>query len=265
MMMYGSGGFKFDRLCMTISMYQMDQCKGRYTKEKKYIKLPVQYAYFREKRCENEAVRDELCEVCLKKKKTPFSSANQQSLYHGKVDEPYFENSWIFGSPRYLRISQIPGNTLTAQEQTQAEMAQRIARKGVEMKVVPTATATAAAAPKKGRPKKTAVAPAPAPTEAAPAPPVVLQGPKKVKTQKKVEEPPVVVIAAESVKEPLEAVEVIKIQLRAREINGISYWYDSSKDKVYEKKKDNTIGNYVGRYDSSADAICTSFPDSDVE
>ena len=55
---------------MTVSKYQMDQCKGRYTKEKKYIKLPVQYAYFREKRCENEALRDELCEVCLEKKKT---------------------------------------------------------------------------------------------------------------------------------------------------------------------------------------------------
>jgi hypothetical protein len=249
---------------MTVSKYQMDQCKGRYTKEKKYIKLPVQYAYFREKRCENESLRDELCEVCLEKKKTPFSSANQQSLYHGKVDEPYFENSWIFGSPRYLRIIQIPGNTLSAQEQTQAELAQRIARKGVEMKVVPATTTTAG--PKKGRPKKTAVAPAPAAAPAAaPTAPVVPVGPKKVKAQKKVEETPVVVIAAESAEEPLEAVEVIKIQLRAREINGVCYWYDSSKDKVYEKKTDGAIGNYVGRYDSSADALCTSFPDSDVE
>jgi hypothetical protein len=200
----------------------------------------------------------------LEKKKKPFSSTNQQSLYHGKVDEPYFENSWIFGSPRYLRIIQIPGNTLSAQEQTQAELAQRIARKGIEMKVVPATTTTAG--PKKGRPKKTAVAPAPAAAPpAAPTAPVVPVGPKKVKAQKKVEETPVAVIAAESAEEPLEAVEVIKIQLRAREINGVCYWYDSSKDKVYEKKTDGAIGNYVGRYDSSADALCTSFPDSDVE
>jgi len=70
--------------------------------------------------------------------------------------------------------------------------------------------------------------------------------------------------AVEVAEEPLEAVEVIKIQLVPKIIADKSYWFDSSKDKVYEKQKDGTIGKYLGRYDSREQAL-VSFPDSDIE
>ena len=75
---------------------------------------------------------------------------------------------------------------------------------------------------------------------------------------------PQVAKAVEVAEEPLEAIEVIKIQLVAKTIVDKVYWYDSTKDKVYEKPKDGTIGKYLGRYDSREQTL-VSFPDSDVE
>ena len=132
-------------------------------------------------------------------------------------------------------------------------------------------------AKKLGRPKKngtvvsTPAEPATAtptpPPVSTPAPPVQSKPtPKPKKVVKKTAPLPVATVAkaVEVAEEPLEAVEVIKIQLVPKIIDCKSYWYDSSKDKVYEKPKDGTIGKYLGRYDSREQAL-VSFPDSDVE
>ena len=99
---------------------------------------------------------------------------------------------------------------------------------------------------------------------------MVEQKPKPVPKPKKVvkKTAPVAVVqvakAVEVAEEPLEAIEVIKIQLVPKTISDKSYWYDSTKDKVYEKTKDGAIGKYLGRYDSREQTL-VSFPDSDVE
>jgi hypothetical protein len=250
------------------------QCKGRYTKEKKEIPFPIKSGYFTERRCGEIAAQDELCDSCIEKRKLTFVLKNQQSHYLGKIDEPYIDNCWLFGSSRYLKFAALEGNMPSAKQITEAETAQRIARGTLEMKAPKTE------AKKGGRPKKngTVVSALPGqqgPTTEIPTPPpvpvpaalVVEQKPtpKPKKVVKKTPVPmPQVAKAVEVAEEPLEAVEVIKIQLVPKIIADKSYWYDSTKDKVYEKPKDGTIGKYLGRYDSREQTL-VSFPDSDVE
>ena len=249
------------------------QCKGRYTKEKKEIPFPTKSGYFTERRCGEIATQDELCDSCIEKRKLAFVLKNQQSHYLGKIDEPYIENCWLFGSSRYLKFAALEGNMPSAKQITEAETAQRIARGTLEMKV----KAPNTEAKKIGRPKKngtvvsalsepTTATPTPPPLPA-PAPPVQSKPtPKPKKVVKKTVPVPVATVAkaVEVAEEPLEAVEVIKIQLVPKIIADKSYWYDSTKDKVYEKPKDGAIGKYLGRYDSREQAL-VSFPDSDVE
>jgi len=249
------------------------QCKGRYTKEKKEIPFPTKSGYFTERRCGEIATQDELCDSCIEKRKLAFVLKNQQSHYLGKIDEPYIENCWLFGSSRYLKFAALEGNMPSAKQITEAETAQRIARGTLEMKV----KAPNTEAKKIGRPKKngtvvsalsepTTATPTPPPLPA-PAPPVQSKPtPKPKKVVKKTVPVPVATVAkaVEVAEEPLEAIEVIKIQLVPKIIDCKSYWYDSTKDKVYEKPKDGTIGKYLGRYDSREQAL-VSFPDSDVE
>ena len=262
------------------------QCKGRYTKEKNGLKFPTKGFYFTEKRCGEIATQDGLCNECLEKRKKTivkdelnYTPKYQQYSFQGKVDEDYYENSWIYGSPRYLKWAGMDGNTLKPKELAVAEAAQRIARGNLEMKV----KAPNTEAKKLGRPKKNGTVvsalsgpqatsteiPTPTPVPVA-VTPVVEQKPKPTPKPKKVVKKtapvpmPQVAKAVEVAEEPLEAVEVIKIQLVPKIIADKSYWYDSSKDKVYEKPKDGTIGKYLGRYDSREQAL-VSFPDSDVE
>ena len=249
------------------------QCKGRYTKEKKEIPFPTKSGYFTERRCGEIATQDELCDSCIEKRKLAFVLKNQQSHYLGKIDEPYIDNCWLFGSSRYLKFAALEGNMPSAKQITEAETAQRIARGTLEMKV----KAPNTEAKKIGRPKKngtvvsalsepTTATPTPPPV-AAPTPPVQSKPtPKPKKVVKKTAPVPMpqVAKAVEVAEEPLEAIEVIKIQLVPKIIADKSYWYDSTKDKVYEKPKDGTIGKYLGRYDSREQAL-VSFPDSDVE
>lgn len=255
------------------------QCKGRYTKEKKEIPFPTKSGYFTERRCGEIATEDELCDACFEKRKLVFVLKNQQSHYLGKIDEPYIENCWLFGSLRYLKFAALEGNMPSAKQIAEAETAQRIARGTLEMKVKadPKTEAKKAGRSKKNGTVVSAAAGPTGPTEiptsspiAAPATPVVEQKskptPKPKKVVKKTAPVPVPQIAkaVEVAEEPLEAIEVIKIHLVPKIIADKSYWYDSTKDKVYEKPKDGTIGKYLGRYDSREQAL-VSFPDSDVE
>lgn len=259
------------------------QCKGRYTKEKKEIPFPTKSGYFTERRCGEIATEDELCEQCIEKRKLTivkdglnYTPKNQQCQYLGKVDEPYYENCWLFGSPRYLKFAGLEGNAPSGGDLTKAETAQRIARGNLEMKVK---VEPKKEAKKAGRPKKngTVVSSPTGPTgpTATPTPPSILAPapslepkpapkPKKVVKKTAPVAVPQVAKAVEVAEEPLEAIEVIKIQLVPKIIADKSYWYDSTKDKVYEKPKDGTIGKYLGRYDSREQAL-VSFPDSDIE
>ena len=250
------------------------QCKGRYTKEKKESPFPTKSGYFTERRCGEIATEDELCDACFEKRKLPFVLKNQQSHYLGKIDEPYIENCWLFGSPRYLKFAALEGNMPSSKQIAEAETAQRIARGTLEMKVKaePKTEAKKAGRSKKNGTMVSAATGPPAATStpalvSAPVPPIEPKPtPKPKKVVKKTVPVPVPQIAkaVEVAEEPLEAIEVIKIQLIPKIIADKSYWYDSTKDKVYEKLKDGTIGKYLGRYDSREQAL-VSFPDSDIE
>jgi len=266
-------GSNLTRISCILYEHKLMQCKGRYTEEKKEIPFPIKSGYFTERRCGEIATQDELCDSCIEKRKVAFVLKNQQSHFLGKIDDPYIDNCWLFGSPRYLKFAALEGNMPSTEQIAKAEKAQRIARGNLEMKAVPEPKTEAK---KKGRPKKngTVVSPAaatPAETPVAPAPtstaPVVNNpSPKPKKVVKKTPVAPVVKVAkaVESPEPTLEAIEVIKIQLVSKIIADKSYWYDTTKDKVYEKPKDGTIGKYLGRYDSREQKL-VSFPDSDVE
>jgi hypothetical protein len=273
-------GSNLSRISCILYEHKLMQCKGRYTEEKNGLEFPIKGYYFTERRCGEIAIQDELCKDCLEKRKKTivknglnYSPKYQQYNFQGKIDEPYYENSWIYGSQRYLKWVALDGNAIGPEKIAKAEKAQRIARGNLEMKAVPEPKAEVK---KKGRPKKngtvvSSAAATPAETPVAPAltstaPVVNNPSPKPKKVVKKTPLAPVAKVAkaVESPEPTLEAIEVIKIQLIPKIIADKSYWYDSTKDKVYEKPKDGSIGKYLGRYDSR-DQKLVSFPDSDVE
>lgn len=60
--------------------------------------------------------------------------------------------------------------------------------------------------------------------------------------------------------ETKEAFEIKRIEVKTIKLNGKDYYYDTNKNKVYTKDFD-----YVGRYDTKTDTLCTDYPDSDNE
>jgi hypothetical protein len=267
------------------------QCKGRYCREKTELKFPVKSGYFTERRCQNIAVGKgcdpELCDTCQDKSRQPWSPKCQQSKFQGKIDQPYFPDSWLFGSERFKKFHELPGNSLYPDVYEYAETAQRLARQGISTEemppkstpkpatVIPQSTPTSVPPPaetkKPGRSKKVAPQPVAAPTESVPVPSVEPFVQKK-KTTKKATVAPSPLSAPhapepkvyESQEEALEAVEVIKIPLQQKTIHDVVHWYEPTKQKVYERKKDGSIGVYQGRYNRAEDKI-QSFPDSDKE
>lgn len=227
----------------------MSQCKGRYADKECYFKNGT--LYYTEKRCLGKATGEdsedpELCKWCIPKSKIPFESADQKFLYQGKVGEAYFKKSHLFGSPWFLRRNEHEDYTIEKEEFKLAKQAQREAIEGKQMpprkKKEEAAAPAEAKKPRAPRKPKVVAAPAPAPMNpSAPSP-----------------------VAVETLEEPLEALEVVKIPVQLKTIGEKSYWYDSKKSKVYEKLKDQGIGKYLGRYHSAEDKV-VDFPDSDVD
>jgi hypothetical protein len=234
----------------------MAQCKGRYAdKELSFTNSKV---FYTERRCIGKATEDELCSRCCVKQKIPFNAPLQIDQFQGKVGEDYFKRSVLYGSPWFLRKTHDEGFEVSLQDLRLAKQAQREAVMGTQMprkkkEDVPVAAQAsqvekpvpAQEKPKKPRAprKKKEEAPPPAPSITVAAP---------------------IALAVESAEEPLEALEVIKIPVTLKTIHGKQVWYDSKKSKVYEVKKDKSVGKYLGRFDSAEDKIA-DFPDSDVD
>jgi hypothetical protein len=96
-------------------------------------------------------------------------------------------------------------------------------------------------------------------TAAAPEPVVVAPPPVPVKKriQKKSVVPPVALLSEEKAVE----VDVEVINVIIKELNGTRYYYNTSKNKVYDIK----TSKYVGRWDKVTETLHTSIPDSDAE
>ena len=242
MMTYYDGGevkFEFG-VGGEICTHQKMQCKARYCREKRELAFPQQSGYFTELRCGNLAAAEgpdtDLCEKCQIKASKPFRVACQQGQYQGKVDEPYFEGSWIFGSDRFQRFNSKPGNALSPEEFARAEAAQKIARQGSEMKekADPKIKVAANTAPKaRGRPKET----------------------NKVVTPAAPQKPTVLPIAVELLDEPLEAVEVKKVKVKKIESKDTEYWLDSENNEVYEVGKNGFVGKKIGLWNADEEII----------
>ena len=259
----------------------MQQCKGRFCAQSKELKFPKKSGYFTERRCQSLSKNaSELCDMCYAKSQTPFNPHNQQSQYQGKVDEPYFENSWLYGSDRFLKFAGMEGNALPRETEEEAAEAQRISRQGLQMKgdgsgskarktVSKTAGSTNTVVPSVSSSNTVSSTGSRIPSvpAAAPVAPVVKKSLKKV-TKKEVVAPvptsTAAPIAVESTEPPLEAASVVKIYIRPIEIAGTMYWYAPKKDKVYEKRKDGSCGAYKGRWNAAREEL-TNFPDSDLD
>jgi hypothetical protein len=232
----------------------MAQCKGRYADKELFFKNGR--SFWTEKRCLGKALEDDLCKWCVKKETVPFDPPNQLEQYQGKIGEEYFKRSVLYGAPWFLKKTELdefevsPGDLkLAIQAQRDAIIGTQMPRKKKEDVPPPAAPVAKDEPPKKPRAprKKKETAPVPAPV-------IVATATATATTP----------IAVESSEEPLEALEVVKIPVVLKTVNGKQYWYDSKKSKVYEHKKDKSVGNYLGRFDPAEDTI-VEFPDSDVD
>lgn len=61
-----------------------------------------------------------------------------------------------------------------------------------------------------------------------------------------------------------EGFEVEVVRVSVFELNGVTYFRDSKKDKLYKRIKEKSVGDYVGRYDARTGTIF-DIPDSDCE
>ena len=216
-------------------------CKARKCRERQDVRFPLKSGYFTELRCEKWAAGtgkdSELCEDCQEKARLPFTPKYQQNQYQGKIDEPYFPGSWIFGSDRFLEYNAKPGNTIPAEDYARAEELQRIARTGSEMK-------------KKAEPK---IIPS---ADAKPKPKLKTKSSETVISEPK-REPKNVVIhsirtppkGVELLEEPLEAMEVIRVKLKKVLVDEKPFWRDS-KHNLYEWKQENGVGQRQGIWEA---------------
>lgn len=242
---------KFEALVGSSLFYKMTQCKARYAD--KELSFTNGRSFWTEKRCLGKALEEDLCKWCMKKEAAPFDPPNQLEQYQGKVGQAYFKKSVLYGSPWFLKKAELEDFEISPGDLNCAIQAQRDAIIGTQMPPrkkkdeIPTATPPA----KEEKPKKP-------------------RAPRKKKEEAPVPAPIIVptqtttAIAVESSEEPLEALEVVKIPVTLKIVNGKQYWYDSKKSKVYEHKKDKGVGKYLGRFDSAEDTI-VEFPDSDVD
>jgi len=61
-----------------------------------------------------------------------------------------------------------------------------------------------------------------------------------------------------------EGFEVEVVRVTVFELNGVTYFRDSKKEKLYKRIKEKSVGGYVGRYDARTGTIF-EVPDSDCE
>jgi len=70
---------------------------------------------------------------------------------------------------------------------------------------------------------------------------------------------------AETMDTPLEVSSVVRIVLRPFVHGQGIYWRDGTTEKVYKRKSDGGLGDYIGRWDSEQEILVHDAPDSDDE
>ena len=258
-----------------------------------------EHKFYFEIRCNQPCVEGR--DICKKCEKIYPECKNQFCRYfpHGKVTEPVPERSHIFGGKWYLDHLAEWGEP--SQEMVRfAQQHQDAARQGVDApskedkpsmrqemprkaKVVleeplekPAAAPVAAPLPKQKRSRKVKIEEeVPLVDESTIEETTPITKPKKkAAPKKKKEETPVVLVHKEVVipthKEDTldevdtEGYDVEYVKLSPFELDRVSYFRDSKKNKIYKRIKDK-IGEYIGRFDPDTESIDADIPDSDDE
>jgi len=217
-----------------------------------------------------------LCKYCS----TLVSQTKTQDVgtfSHGLVSGSYTKESHIYDSPWYHTKVKAYGQP-TSEDLDLAMEAQKKARAGVraktketivkksvaaaevEAEAAPVVVAAEPVKPKKKRApakKKTAIVP----TEDLQSSVLTQLGAVHETVLTSVPEKAL----AESMDTPLEIKEVIRVILRPFEHDDTTYWRDTSREKLYKRTAKNTMGEYIGRWDSITKTIVRDAPDSDLE
>jgi hypothetical protein len=205
------------------------RCCSRITYESE--KLPFgdgKHYFYTEFQCEHIAEKN-LCKKCYIKRDTNI----QESRFfdHGLITDNYTEKSHIFDSPWYHKMVKAYGSP-NKENLEKAMEKQKKVREG--------STTVNESEPKKRTNRK----------------PIV---------KRKSEEIPIVTELndkmVETTDEPLDVIEVIQVILRPFTHNGLKYWRDEHREKLY-KNINGKKGDYVGRWDLE---MIQSIPDSDAE
>ena len=203
---------------------------------------------------------------------------------HGLVSGSYTKESHIYDSPWYHTKVKAYGQP-TSEDLDLAMEAQKKARAGVRAKTKETIVKKSVAAAEVEAEAAPVVVPEAAPVVAAePVKPKKKRAPAKKKTAivptedlqssvltqlGAVHETVLTSVPekalAESMDTPLEIKEVIRVILRPFEHDDTTYWRDSSREKLYKRTAKNTMGEYIGRWDSINKTIVRDAPDSDLE
>jgi hypothetical protein len=120
--------------------------------------------------------------------------------------------------------------------------------------IVPVTTPTKTE-PVKEKPKRTRKKPEPKPITVEPThiPIPVIMNPTPTPTY------------VEAIQEPLMVEEIVIVKIKLFEHEGISYFRDPVKNKLYTFKSPTSVGPYIGRWCPHSLAIVTDVPDSDAE
>jgi len=267
------------------------------TKRLTYKDLLVRFGdgkhrFYLETVCGTSIKEGTLCDYC-KTLVVQTKTQDSGTFPHGLVTGPYTKESHIYDSPWYhSKVGTYGSPTLSDLEL--ANKAQMIAKSGKKIRTIPVLQADV------GNP---GLATLPTPDVSNPVVPVnILQntvplkeivaakketkrgGPRK---KKDVAIPSTIVETSvltqlgavhetvltsvpkegmvETMDTPLEVKTVIKIVLRPFSHGTGTYWRDSSLEKLYKRKSDGSLGDYIGRWDSSSETIVKDAPDSDAE
>jgi len=243
------------------------------------------HRYYLELRCNRLCKSNtELCTNC-EKKNPNTRTQDTRTFDHGTVGEPIPDQSHIYGGLWYNTNVKKWGAPSTEQIHV-AEQHQRDARiqlkNTVNTVIEPVPSDTSSTSSKRQRPRvaKNVVTVVENVVETvAPTQEKITVKPKKAKPRKKPTPIQTTVAVSQDHKEAVIPTHIEKnleefdtddymieyVQLTPFKIGTTSYFRDSKKNKLYQKRKDTVVGPYVGRYDPYTETIHTDVPDSDDE
>jgi len=242
-------------------------CLNRLTKSS--LKLPFpdgKHYFYGESACGNGCDGD-LCDSCKGKKSD-----------HGLVNGPYVEKSHIYGTTWYLKAVRTYGEPdvdileKAMDAQKKARSGGRVAKVSLEsLTKKMSSVSLQSQASSTSSPTVSATPVTPGTATAAGETPKKKRGrpSKKVIVQEIIPETENVVTEldaekmVETMDEPLEVHDVIRVVLRPFIHDAKKFWRDEDREKIYEYISDNKKGAYIGRWDGQG--IEVSIPDSDEE